>query len=139
MDGKPLGHWKLPIQPNSLIAVFSTVGKTGLLVPLSECIVQLKWVYFHSNKAKPLRRMHVFDAASRGPWGSFTFLLNIRLLLTAWLAYLGAITVVLRLAYEPFTQQMLQLYSKSAPLANMTGTVKISTAFSDFTGSRTWT
>ena len=48
MDGKPMRDWKLPIQPNSLIAVSSTIAKSALLVPLAECIGQLKWIYFHT-------------------------------------------------------------------------------------------
>ncbi|OAL47235.1 hypothetical protein IQ07DRAFT_478058, partial [Pyrenochaeta sp. DS3sAY3a] len=69
MDGQPMRRWTLPIQPNSLVAVFSTIAKSALLVPLSECIGQLKWTFFDTPKMKPLDRLHAFDKASRGPWG----------------------------------------------------------------------
>jgi hypothetical protein len=42
MDGKPLRDWKLPIQPNSLVAIFSTITKSALLTPPLEriCLYQ---------------------------------------------------------------------------------------------------
>jgi hypothetical protein len=72
MDGKPLLDWKMPIQPNSLVAIFSTVGKSALLCAVSEGLGQLKWLYFEEPRA--LSQMENFDQASRGPWGAFTFL-----------------------------------------------------------------
>lgn len=65
IDGKPLAHWKFRIEPNSLVAVFSTITKSALLYHLAECIGQLKWHYFENTKA--LRHIEEFDRASRGP------------------------------------------------------------------------
>ncbi|KAF1967799.1 hypothetical protein BU23DRAFT_411161, partial [Bimuria novae-zelandiae CBS 107.79] len=72
IQGKPLADWGLPIQPNSLVAVFSTIAKSALLVPIAECISQLKWTYFEAPRT--LSQMQVFDDASRGPWGALVML-----------------------------------------------------------------
>ncbi|KAF1996400.1 hypothetical protein P154DRAFT_443513, partial [Amniculicola lignicola CBS 123094] len=73
-DGKALTEWKLPIQPNSLIAIFSTIAKSALLVPIAEGLSQLKWTYFEVPEPRELAQMQVFDDASRGPWGALVFL-----------------------------------------------------------------
>ncbi|KAH6852919.1 hypothetical protein BKA58DRAFT_444724 [Alternaria rosae] len=131
MDGKPMIDWKLPIQPNSLIAVFSTIAKSALPVPLAECIGQLKWIYFHTPQSKPVNRLYDFDVATRGPCGAFTFRYKLRLRKSAALASFGAVLTILSLGFEPFTQQVLRVYSEPALLANTTGTVSSSNSFSD--------
>jgi len=131
MDGKPMRDWRLPIQPNSLIAVFSTIAKSALLVPLAECIGQLKWLYFQTPQSKPVNRLYDFDVATRGPWGAFAFLYKLRLRKSAALASFGAALTILSLGFEPFTQQVLRVYSKPALLVNTTGTVSSSNSFSD--------
>ncbi|KAI4674050.1 uncharacterized protein J4E88_008517 [Alternaria novae-zelandiae] len=131
MYGKPMRDWRLPIQPNSLIAVFSTIAKSALLVPLAECIGQLKWIYFQTPQSKPINRLYDFDVATRGPWGAFTFLYKLRLRKSAALASFGAALTILSLGFEPFTQQVLRVYSKPALLVNTTGTVSSSNSFSD--------
>ena len=49
MNGRPLSDWELPIQLNSLIAIFSTVARSALLLALA-C---LEWV---ANEPPPLPR-----------------------------------------------------------------------------------
>lgn len=132
---KALERLEAPIQPNSLVAIFSTIAKSALLVPVSECIGQLKWVYFQVTQSKPLGQLHEFDRASRGPWGSLTFLLRLRLERCALLASLGATLTILSLGFEPFTQQVLSFYSQPTVLSNVTGTVSSSLAFSDVWGA----
>ncbi|KAF1992766.1 hypothetical protein P154DRAFT_391006, partial [Amniculicola lignicola CBS 123094] len=73
VDGKPLSKWKLPIQPSALVAVFSAVVKSSLLVPIAGCIGQLKWAYF--EKPARLSHMEAFDEATRGPWGSVSIVM----------------------------------------------------------------
>lgn len=72
-SGLPLPAWPLGITINALIAVFGVLLKAGMLVPLSEGISHLKWQWFSQGPRK-LMDMEEFDAASRGPWGSFLFL-----------------------------------------------------------------
>ena len=121
MDGKAMEKWKLPIRPNSLVSIFSTIAKSALLYPIAECIGQLKWEYFDAPRTRPLRRLHAFDTASRGPWGAFTFVWYTRG--TATLASIGAIITVCMLAFEPFTQQIISTSARSALRTNETATV----------------
>lgn len=103
MDGKPVTEWKFRfIQPNSAVAVFSTIAKSSLLFPLAECMGQLKWAYFETPR--PVSRLEYFDAASRGPWGAAKLLWEIKG--RALLASLGAIVTLLLLTFEPFAQQV---------------------------------
>jgi hypothetical protein len=103
MDGKPIEKWKFrSIQPNSLVAIFSTLAKSSLLFPIAECMGQLKWSYF--KEPGPVSQLQRFDTASRGPWGAALLLWHVRG--RAFLASLGAVVTVLLLAFEPFAQQV---------------------------------
>ena len=51
--------------------------------------------------------MQSFDNASGGPWGSAVLLCEIKGRV-AWLASAGASLTILLLAFEPFTQQVIQ-------------------------------
>jgi len=109
MNNRALDQWTLPIQPNSLIAVFTTIGKTGLLLAVTECISQLKWLYFeHPHE---LAHLQLFDDASRGPWGATAFLWATRG--RAILATLGAVITIAALAIEPFAQQILEIGTRT--------------------------
>ncbi|CAO2647478.1 Nn.00g084000.m01.CDS01 [Neocucurbitaria sp. VM-36] len=103
-SGKAILEWQFSIQPASLVAIFSTIAKSALLVPLATCLSQLKWSYF--EKARTLSRIQDFDDASRGPWGAVVFLWRIKG--TALLASVGAMVTLLMLAFEPFTQQVIR-------------------------------
>jgi hypothetical protein len=119
IDGKPMRIWTLSIQPNSLIAVFSTITKSALLVAIAQSIGQLKWDYF--KQARNIRHMQTFDEASRGPWGALSFLWRTRG--TSVLPAFGSAIPVLMLGFEPFTQQIIELHNQEAVLLNATGFV----------------
>lgn len=104
-NNKFVADWEFSIQPASLIAVFSTIAKASLLVPLASCLSQLKWKYFENPR--PLGHMQTFDDASRGPWGSAVLLWETKGT-AAWLASAGASLTILLLAFGPFTQQVIQ-------------------------------
>jgi hypothetical protein len=123
MDGRSYEKWKLPIQPNSLVSVFSTISKSSLLYPLAECIGQLKWEYFDTARPRALSELHAFDAASRGPWGAFQFIWLTRG--RAILATIGSFIMVLMLAFEPFAQQILLLSTRNVLLHNETASVVV--------------
>ena len=127
VQGKPLVDWKMPIQPNSLVAVFSTIAKSALLVPIASCISQLKWNYFESPRT--LNQLQVWEDASRGPWGALVMLWKTRA--TALLGSLGALITILLLAFEPFTQQVVRVQFRDMHMANETSTVSYTTSFSD--------
>jgi hypothetical protein len=122
IDDKTVGAWKLAIQPNSLVAVFSTIAKSALLVPVAECIGQLKWIYFDSTEPKTLAHLQAYDEASRGPWGSLGLFWKTRGAASAF-ALAGAFITILMLAFEPFAQQVVSFSTRDAALHNMTGSV----------------
>ncbi|KAI0864311.1 hypothetical protein F4860DRAFT_465821 [Xylaria cubensis] len=130
-ENKPLTTWPFSISINSFIAVFGVILKAGLTVPLSEGISQLKWKWFEKQRRK-LIDLNGFDAASRGPWGSFLFLFStygepIMRLSRPWLypwslklpfdwnsdhtpgyfARFAALLTVLMMAVDPFMQQVV--------------------------------
>ena len=122
VDQKPIASWRLPIQPNSLVSIFSTIAKSALLVSVAECLGQLKWDHF--GKPEPLSDIQVFDGASRGPWGALVFLGKMRT--GASLGSIGAFITLVLLTFEPFTQQVIQFGTRNAMLANETGFVSYS-------------
>ncbi|KAH7113907.1 hypothetical protein B0J11DRAFT_585100 [Dendryphion nanum] len=122
-----MARWTLPIQPNSLVAILSTIAKSSVLIPLAECIGQLKWTYFERPAATRLDHMQAFDEASRGPWGAMIFLWKIRG--TAALASGGAFITILMLGFEPFTQQVIEQRIQHTVLSNFTGYVIAATTY----------
>ncbi|KAI0445083.1 hypothetical protein F4803DRAFT_560399 [Xylaria telfairii] len=101
---KPYGQvWKAPVSLNAAIAILTTTCKASQLHAVCEAIGQLKWVDF---KAAPRRLKHfeLYDATSRGPQGAVKFILRVK-----WgLATIGAFIVVIALAADPFTQQVVE-------------------------------
>ena len=116
VQDKPLESWKFSIQPNSLISVLTTVGKTAMLLAVAESISQLKWRYF--RKPRPLNRFQEFDNASRGPWGSLVLLCGTRS--RAVLASLGAFITIISLGIEPTAQQILAFPSRNQTVTDTT-------------------
>lgn len=128
MNGKPLSKWKTSvIQPNSLVAIFSTIAKSSLLVPLAECLGQLKWAFF--ERKRRLDHFQSFDSASRGPWGAFRFLWMTRC--RAILGTVGAIATIFMLAFEPFAQQVTQYQTRHSEVRISNGSVGVAYAWSD--------
>jgi len=117
MNGRLLSNWKLPIQLNSLIAIFSTFARSALMLVLAEGLSQLKWNHFEKRHTT-LDWLQIYDEASRGPWGSLMYLLRMRKDMRA-VATLGAVLTILALAIEPFTQQILEFADRQT-LANAT-------------------
>lgn len=75
-DSKPIFEWH-GASLNSFIAVFATLSKTLLLMVVSSCLGQWKYIYFSREKRK-LIEFDVFDEASRGPQGGFQLLWHTR-------------------------------------------------------------
>ncbi|KAK8023594.1 hypothetical protein PG993_011660 [Apiospora rasikravindrae] len=119
IDNIPLPHWWLPIQPNSLIAVLTTVAKSSMMLSVASCISQLKWGHF-SQQPRKLVDLETFDEASRGPWGSATllWLLSFRapILFTSGLA----LVTIVSLGIDPCAQQVLEFPTQLTPLDNIT-------------------
>jgi hypothetical protein len=129
IDGQPMRLWTLPIQPNSLVAVFLTIPNSALLIPIAESIGQLKWDYF--DRPRNIRHIQTFDEASRGPWGAFVFLWKTRG--TSALATFGSVITVCMLGFEPFTQQVIELHTQKAPILGSMGFVSSTNQFTSST------
>jgi len=121
MNGRLLSDWKLPIQLNSLIAIFSTFARSALMLALAEGLSQLKWNHFEKRHST-LDRLQIYDEASRGPWGSVMYLVRMWKDMRA-VAALGALLTILALAFEPFTQQIIEFSPQQTLSANATAYV----------------
>lgn len=79
LQGRSLLDWPWPITINSLIAIFSTVMKAALFVPVAASVSQAKWDWFH-QEGQTLADMEIYDQASRGfgLWGAMRMLTEIR-------------------------------------------------------------
>ena len=76
-DGKRQPEYLVTgITLNAYVAVFAAVSKAALILPVSEAIGQLKWIWFQKEAA--LWDFQVYDAASRGPWGAALLLIKTR-------------------------------------------------------------
>ena len=109
-SGRPLPDWPESITLNALIAVITTIMTAAMMVSVPACISQLKWLWF--REPRPVKDFDTFDAASRGPWGSFLLLFRLRAV--PGLVTGGAIITILALGIAPFMQQIV-----SFPLTNV--------------------
>ncbi|OHW93480.1 hypothetical protein CSPAE12_07918 [Colletotrichum incanum] len=75
-DGQPLPEWPLGLTLNTLIAFLATLARAAFVIPVSESISQLKWLWYRQER--PLKDFQDFDSASRGPWGSLQLLKTTR-------------------------------------------------------------
>lgn len=125
MDGKPLSKWKSKISLNATVSIFATIAKSAVLVPVAECISQLKWHYFESTHT--LNDLEVFDRSSRGPMGSLDFLWDIGY--KSPLASLGAFIVFTALAIDPFTQQILSFPAQNVTIDNGKASFQIANSY----------
>ena len=76
-DQKRLPQWPLSITINTAISLFATISQMAMLVPVTESISQLKWIWF-TKRAQRLSDLDAFDQASRGPWGSLLLIAKLR-------------------------------------------------------------
>lgn len=126
-NGKPRDSWPLAIQPNSIIAVLTTVGKSALLVPIASCLSQLKWRLIYT-RARPLSYLQTFDDASRGPWGSFMMFWTLPL--QSKLGCALALITILSLGIDPSAQQILDFPIKERRLDNVTAQMGVAQNYS---------
>ncbi|KAL5340161.1 hypothetical protein BJX70DRAFT_396934 [Aspergillus crustosus] len=109
MDNKPLSTWDTRLSLNATVSILTTACTTLLMHGVSSFIGQLKWLYFESKKPQKLAHFETFDAASRGVWGSVLLLTT-----TRWnQATIGAFVTILRLAFSPFTQQVILIEQRN--------------------------
>lgn len=120
LQDRPLSLWNFAIAPNSLISVFATLSKSSMLLVVAECVSQMRWVHYQTGPHS-LIDLDTFDAASRGPWGSFVLILKMRG--KSWLTSLGCFLIILALAIDPFTQQILSFPTRSVGIPDTNNTL----------------
>lgn len=125
MDGKALSYWPMEITLNTFVSFMSTVSKATLILPVSEAISQLKWLWFRS--AGSLEDIQKFDEASRGTWGSVKLLFHTQ---RVHLAKLGALVMILALCMDPFFQQVIRYPTRRVALSDTNATIPLSTGYS---------
>ena len=80
-DQKPLPEWGSvfgsSITLNSILAILGATSKAALMLPVIECISQLKWSWFR-DEPQPLASFSRFDNASRGWYGGFLLIWRLR-------------------------------------------------------------
>ncbi|ETS80123.1 hypothetical protein PFICI_07652 [Pestalotiopsis fici W106-1] len=103
-DGKRLDGWALMIGPNAVISFITTLAKSSCLLVLAEVIGQLRWIYF-AGAPRVLNDLHLFDLASRGPWGALE--LMFRMKSAALLASCASLLTIAALVIDPFAQLVL--------------------------------
>ncbi|ORY17431.1 hypothetical protein BCR34DRAFT_474758 [Clohesyomyces aquaticus] len=99
VQNRPNPKWALSFTLNAL----AKIASAALVLPASEALGQLKWMWFGRGESKKMMDFEVFDNASRGPWGSVLLLIRTR---GRSLAALGALVTLLALALDPFFQQL---------------------------------
>jgi hypothetical protein len=107
IHGKLRSSWTLPLAPNTVIALFSTLSKSAILLVITACISQLKWIYF-GRRGHSMLDLQTFDDASRGPLGAISLIVRIRR--GATIASFGALLTVLALGQDAFYQQIYSTY-----------------------------
>ncbi|PHH80186.1 hypothetical protein CDD80_2557 [Ophiocordyceps camponoti-rufipedis] len=102
VDNKLLSEWNLPVTPSWIIDNLMSACSAALMHNVSSCIGQLKWLHF-SQRPHQLYNLERFDEASRGPYGSVSFLMRVK-----WnMASIGALVTIFRLAFFPLAQQAI--------------------------------
>jgi hypothetical protein len=105
---KPLNDWTVHIREQSIqlnvwISTLTTIVRVTLLLSVSACISQGKWL--HLVKQSKLQVMEVYDEASRGALGSLKMILHVKTYLG--LSTLAAVITVLALGMGPLAQQVV--------------------------------
>ena len=101
-DNQPIPTWRYGLTINGVVSILAVIAKAAMILPIAECISQLKWAWYWGRE-RQMMDFERFDLASRGPWGSITMLVFVRL----WsLGAIGAALTVTALAMEPSLQQI---------------------------------
>jgi hypothetical protein len=129
LDQKPQQIWKHRLEPNTVLAIISTFVKTAMMVPVVSCISQLKWHHF-ASKPSSLSYLDIMDRCSRGPWGSFAFLLQSSK--TNVIVSALAIVTILVLGVDPSIQQILETGTREIESRNETGQVSMANEYKSF-------
>ncbi|KAL3476224.1 hypothetical protein BJX99DRAFT_258739 [Aspergillus californicus] len=102
-NGQALPDWPYGMSINSVLSWLVQAMTALLLIPISSCLGQAKWLGFR-NAERPLTDINMYEFASRGVPGSTALLWQLRC--RHW-ASLGALITVLSIGIGPLVQQMV--------------------------------
>ncbi|KAK3117661.1 hypothetical protein LTR53_000790 [Teratosphaeriaceae sp. CCFEE 6253] len=100
---------------NGITAALATLNRAFMVAPVGSAIMQEVWLLFSSAQQNTtLHDLVLYDAASRGAFGSFALLFQMRgrRLLTCF----GALLTIVSLGFSAFTQQLVA-YDLQVPTA----------------------
>lgn len=117
IDGSKMDDWHFAwgIKPPTIISILVTVCRINLGFFVAEGLGQLKWVFFEQREHQLADFGH-FDEATRGPWGATWFIWKVNR--RAIVATCGAVLVILILAMDPFSQQVLYYALETTKVEN---------------------
>ncbi|KAH7176022.1 hypothetical protein EDB81DRAFT_836218 [Dactylonectria macrodidyma] len=123
--GKPLPQWPFGVSVNTLLAIYGGVMKAATIYVVGSCVAQLQcpvqqdhcqWSWFSSER--PLIDLSRLADLSHGDIpGAFRWLWSNHI--RQPLITLGAVVVIVSVAFEPFIQQLTSYADCSAPLENL--------------------
>lgn len=131
VDGRPQDDWKWLVQPTTCVAIFSTLARVALLLPLAECISQMKWLYLQEG-CRSLIDIDQFDGASRGPFGAIRYLCLINR--RSWSGSIGAILTILSVFMGSFSQQLLSFETQITEIDQQTATINVANVYDNGQG-----
>ncbi|OAA60178.1 hypothetical protein LEL_10801 [Akanthomyces lecanii RCEF 1005] len=121
-QGKLATTWRMPISINAVVSIFSIIFKASLVLPITEGISQLKWLWLF-QESRSLVDVDRYDQASRGPWGSARLIARQFVdRKRSYLASFGAAVFLLTLITDPFFQAAVQVnvcYRNATELASI--------------------
>ncbi|KAK7569905.1 hypothetical protein IWX50DRAFT_2844 [Phyllosticta citricarpa] len=127
-DNKPLSSWPLPWQPSSVVSFITTISRAALIFPLASCISQFKWHHFRQT-SRPLIDLRYYDAASRGPLGSLSFIFRVTFKSQAIIASLCCLLTIAALSMETFVQQTIDYPVQSVLAEEIPCTAQVSQTY----------
>lgn len=123
-DRKHIFYWH-KVTLNTVVSVISTAAKAPIMFVIAESISQWKWIIFFRKRHRLIGFQNM-DSASRGPWGSLKLLWSrkrkcvllvrislLKLTESSIALQLGALTTVMAIAIDPFSQQLIQYEQRS--------------------------
>jgi hypothetical protein len=115
-NNRPLSDWPVTfITLNAVISIVAVFSKSALLLPLTNGLSQVKWLWYRDNtlgegRSRKLINFQRFDDASRGPWGALQMLFHV---IGSPLAIVGCLTMATSFLFDPFVQQTVTYPSRT--------------------------
>lgn len=103
--GEEAPHTLYGLTLNVGIVILGTAAKVSLVFAVSNALGQLKWIWFAGSESRKLIDATSFDDASGDPLGAIQRLASAT---CKSIGFVGAVLMILTLAYDPFVQQILR-------------------------------